>query len=329
VVARFAGNVSRNFSPEWAFIPEYGVALLVFKSRIRLLVNFMKLVYLDKKDRVRAWSGSHQAIISASVVTVFLLLPLWHESTSGQFVLEPVDHALVRAVVPGMVEKIFVKEGTRVVAGDVLAKLRNVPLESHVAEVQAQYAVATDRATLAAMRYENYGAAIKERDRLAAESEQTRRKAANLELLSPIAGIAVTARPQDRVGSYLTEGTEVVEIADLQTLRARIYVSEYDMYKVHEGAPAKLQVEGVPDTWQTHASKIAPVSSQSDPTLIDQTKFKGLHAPQFYLVELEVSGADGRLKPGMTGVARVYGRRISLAGLALQNLRVVLGRKIW
>ena len=52
VVARFAGNVSRNFSPEWAFIPEVGVAFLVFKSRIRLLVNFMKLVYLDKKDRL-------------------------------------------------------------------------------------------------------------------------------------------------------------------------------------------------------------------------------------------------------------------------------------
>ena len=37
IVARFAGNVSRNFSPEWAFIPEYGVAVLIFKSRIILL----------------------------------------------------------------------------------------------------------------------------------------------------------------------------------------------------------------------------------------------------------------------------------------------------
>jgi multidrug efflux pump subunit AcrA (membrane-fusion protein) len=139
----------------------------------------------------------------------------------------------------------------------------------------------------------------------------------------------VTARPADLLGSYVTEGKELVEIADLDTLRARIYASEYDMYKVHQGAPARLQVEGVPETWRTYVTAIAPASSQSDPTLLDPSKFKGLHPPQFYLVDLQVSGVDGRLKPGMTGVARVYGERISLAGLAWRNLRVVLGRKIW
>lgn len=49
VVARFAGNIVRNFSPEWGFIPEILVALLIFRSRIRLLGNFMKFLYLDKK----------------------------------------------------------------------------------------------------------------------------------------------------------------------------------------------------------------------------------------------------------------------------------------
>ncbi len=297
IVARFAGNVSRNFSPEWAFIPEYGVALLVFKSRIRLLVNFMKLVYLDKKERVRVWLGSHRALLTAAVVIALLLLPVWHQSTSGSFVL--------------------------------VAKLRNLPLQSDVAEAQAQFVVAADRMTLAAMHYENYGTALQERQRLAAQSEQLRQKAANLEINSPISGVVLSPRLRDRVGSYLTEGTELLEVADLSTLRARIYVSEYDMHKVRAGAPAKLQVEGVPKTWQSRAAAITPVSQASDPTLVDPSKFKGLHPPQFYLVELLVSGADGSLKPGMTGVARVYGKRTSLAGLALETLRVVLGRKIW
>ncbi len=127
----------------------------------------------------------------------------------------------------------------------------------------------------------------------------------------------------------MTAGTDLLEIADLNTLRARIYVSEYDMYKVREGAPARLKVEGIARTWNTIATAISPVSQQTDPTLIDTTKFKGLHPPQFYLVELLVSGSDGRLKPGMTGVARIYGRRMSLAGLVLQSLRIALGRKIW
>jgi len=329
VVARFAGNVSRNFSPEWAFVPEYGVALLVFKSRIRLLVNFMKLVYLDKKDRVRAWLGSHRAIATAAAAVALLLLPVWHQSTSGSFVLEPAQRAVVRSVVPGLLEDVFVNEGTIVAPGQPLATLRNVPLESDVAEAQAQFVVAADRMTLAAMHYENYGAASEERRRLLAQSEQLSLKAANLEIKSPISGVVLSPRLRDRVGSYLTPGTELLEVADLGTLRARIYVSEYDMYKVREGAPAKLQVEGIPRIWRSRALAITPVSQASDPTLIDQTKFKGLHPPQFYLIELLMSDPDGRLKPGMTGVARVYGKRTSLGGLALETLRIVLGRKIW
>src|ERR1700719_934894 len=137
VVARFAGNVSRNFSPEWAFIPEYGVALLVFKSRIRLLVNFMKLVYLDKKDRVRAWLGSHRSILTAAALLVLLLLPIWHQSTAGNFVLEPAQLAIVRPPVAGLLENVYVREGMSVIAGQPLAKLRNLPLQSHVAEAQA------------------------------------------------------------------------------------------------------------------------------------------------------------------------------------------------
>ena len=55
VVARFVGNVFRNFDPDWSFVPELATAALIFRSRIRTLVNFMKFVYLDKKDRVWAW----------------------------------------------------------------------------------------------------------------------------------------------------------------------------------------------------------------------------------------------------------------------------------
>ena len=329
VVARFAGNVSRNFSPEWAFIPEYGVALLVFKSRIRLLVNFMKLVYLDKKDWVRAWLESRRSLLVAAAVLVFLLLPVWHESTSGPFLLALAHRAVVRAVVPGLVEDIFVQEGASVSAGERLAKLRNLPLQSDVANAQFLYVVAADRAISAATQYENYGTALKERETLAAQFEQLRLKAAHLEITSPISGVILTPRLQDRVGSYLTEGAELLEVADLNTLQARIYVSEYDMRKVREGAQAKLQVEGVAETWRSRATAIAPVSRESDQSLIDQTKFKGLHPPQFYLVELPVSDERRRLKPGMRGVARIYGRRMSLAGLILDDLRMMLGRKIW
>lgn len=328
VVARFAGNVSRNFSPEWAFVPEYGVALLVFKSRIRLLVNFMKLVYLDKKDRVRAWIASRPLFVGA-VLLIFCLLPLWHQSTYGRFVLEPIRRSVVRATVPGIVSDVFVREGSMVRPGEPLAKLRNLRLESDTDQAQARLVLASSRAISAQLRQDGYGSAIQERERLAVESAQLRLKTEDLRLESPMAGIVLTPRTQERVGSYLTEGSELLEIADVSTLRARIYVSEYDMYKVREGAPTKLYVDGTLRKWQSTAASVTPVASLGDPTLVDQAKFKGLRLPQFYAVEIPVADSAGVLRPGMTGTARVYGERRSLAGFAIEAIKVVLGRKIW
>jgi putative peptide zinc metalloprotease protein len=328
VVARFAGNVSRNFSPEWAFIPQYGVALLVFKSRILLLVNFMKLVYLDKRDRVRAWIFSRRPLLAAVAALVFCLLPLWRQSASGRFVLEPVNRSVVRAAVPGLVSDILVHEGSVVQPGDLLAKLRNLPLQSDVAAARSRLVMASARAVSAQLRHADYGSAVQDRDRLAVQSTQLTLKAGSLELRSPIAGIVLTPHLGSRLGSYLTEGTQFLEVADVGALQARIYVSEYDMYKVREGAPARLHIDGTAHKWESRAGSVTPAAA-SDPSLMDQTKFKGLRPPQFYAVEIPVSDEGGSLKPGMTGTARVYGQRRSLAGFAIETLKVLLGRKLW
>jgi multidrug resistance efflux pump len=170
---------------------------------------------------------------------------------------------------------------------------------------------------------------MNEQERLKVESQQLRAKADDLELRSPITGVVLTPHLRDRLGSYLTEGSDVAEVADLTALRARIYVSEYDMYKVHPGATAKLYVDGTLRKWQSHAAAVTPVATENDPSLIDKTKFKGLRPPQFYAVDIPLREENGRLKPGMTGSARVYGERRSLLGFAIEALRVVLGRKIW
>jgi len=328
-LARFAGNVFRNFSPEWAFIPEYGVALLIFRSRIRLLVNFMKLVYLDKKDRVLAWLKSHRPLVVGLAVVVFLFLPIRHESASGSFVLEPVHRAVVRAMVPGVLEGVYVKEGTPVKAGQPLATLRNLPFQSDVAAAKAQYVVAAGRATSAALAYRNFGVAAKERDRLAARSTGFELKAANLEIASPISGVVLTPRLEDHVGSYLTAGAELLEVADPTQLLARIYVSEYDLYKVKDNAAAKLRIDGIPETWESRVAAITPLSSSSDPTVVDLRKYAGLRPPQFYVVQIPMTSLNSRLKPGMTGMARVYGKRQSLTEWAFEQVRIILDRKVW
>src|SRR5712692_9485683 len=329
IVARFVGNVFRNFNPEWSFIPELATAALIFRSRIRLLVNFMKFVYLDKKDRVRAWFASRGFLAIAGVTTLFLLLPLWHESAQGRFVLEPAKRAVIRNLEPGTVTQVYAEEGMSVASGAPLVRLRNLPLQSKLARSEADYAVASMRATSAALHYVGLGPAVEERNRLAQQTQELGSQVASLELSSPISGVVLTPRLSDRLGAYVPAGTELVEVADLGIMRARIYVSEHDMYKLRVGSRASLQVEGILKKWNAHALAISPVSTEIDSGLKGQTQYQGMRPPNFYSAELLVANPDGRLKPGMSGTARVYGQRRSLAGFIWQEAMNFVGRKVW
>jgi hypothetical protein len=120
-----------------------------------------------------------------------------------------------------------------------------------------------------------------------------------------------------------------MDIADLRVMRARIFVSEHDLYKLVPGSRVRLQVNGFWKRWDSRMSSLAAQSSQIDPSLTEENKFKGLSQPNFYVAESEIVNSNGRLKPGMIGLARIYGVRRSIAGLLWQEVRRFLVRKLW
>ena len=329
ILARFVGNIFRNFDADWSFIPELATGALIFRSRIRSAVSLMKFVYLDKKDRVLSWLTSRRARWAIAGLVGFLLLPFWRESIDGQFVLEASNRAIIRAEVPGTVEKVYADEGQAVTSGATLVQLRNVPLESRRSRSEADYRLAGADVNSAELHYAETGAALQKRDQFAQENRILDSEAATLALKTPIAGVVTTPRVADRLGSYVTAGTELVEVVDTRTMRARIYVSEYEMYKYGPNSVARLQVVGLFRKWDASGLTASPISSEIAPGLLDLSKFKGMRPPTFYAINLLVKNEDGSLKPGMVGTARLYGRRRSVAGLCYQEIANFAGRKLW
>ena len=329
IIAGFVGNVVRNFSPEWGFIPELAVAALIFRSRIRLLGKFMKFLYLDKKDRIFAWFTLKHSLAVGVLIVLLLVLPLWHDSVSGRFVLEPVHTATIRAHIPGTVTQLFVTEGQEVTANQPLAVLRNLPLQSEYEQTKARLSMATEHAKAASMQYVGLGEALQDREQLAARAVQDSQRNAELQLRAPISGFVVTPKVRDLIGSYLTEGSQLLQVADLSALRARIYVSEYELYKIRNGAPARIQVQGRFKKWRAQLISIAQEPEEMDANLLGNVTLKGMNPPHYYLVDLVVENPDFALKPGMIGVARVYGKRRSLVGLGWEIVSEFWGRKLW
>jgi multidrug efflux pump subunit AcrA (membrane-fusion protein) len=260
---------------------------------------------------------------------VLLALPVWHESIVGKFVLEPFRIAVVRAHVPGMVESIKVREGEQVSVGQTIGILQNLPLTSGYEGARAQLLLASERAKEASRQYKDFGAALKEKEHQAAQVQQYSEMDKALKIVSPIDGTVVTPRVQDLSGMYLNSGQELLEVADLSVLRARIYVPEHEMYKLRPEAQARLQVGGFLRMWRANAAYVGARPVEMPGGLSGNNALNGLSPLHFYLVDLEVANQDFALYPGMTGMARIYGGRKSLAGLGWEWIRNFWGRKLW
>jgi len=327
-VALFAYNVLHSYIPEYAWIPTLLIALLLFRSRIRKLVRFMKEVYLDKKDRVRAWLTPVRLALCFGVVLTIVFVPLWPDFVTGRFVLEPARLAVIRAEVPGVVEQVTVAEGERVAPGTMLVQLRNLELQSEAAQANARFRESSARYLNAELRYADFGRAEHERDEAAEQSRVLTQQLKSLKLTSPIAGVVVTPNLQDLTGSYVDVGTEIAEVADLETMTARVYIPEFDMRDVRLGTRVRLQVPSRIEPMSGVLTSIDPLSSQIDPALAEKSQLSGIVAAPSYVGFVSLQN-DGSLHEGMTGTAKLFVRRRSLANMAARFARDLFESRFW
>lgn len=335
LAVNFVFHLLQKFSPDWAFVPALWLGYKVFKSRIRTLVNFMKLVYLDKKERVQQWMTPRNMAIAGAGLLLFVVLPWRRVGLEGRFILEPADRAVVRARVPGTVTAMFATEGQKVAAGEPLARLRNLALESEAAEANANSKVANARATKAQLTYVSFGASERERQRAEQRASLLQDEVRALDLRTPIAGVVTTPKTGNLLGSYMEQGADVIEVADNFAMLARIYVPEFNIGEVQEafqseaGAPAEMHFDGLFRSKPAKVTAIAPASTVMAPGLAHVQDYKGIPTPHFYEVMVKADNGPGDLREGMTGTAKIYIGRRPLVVSAYQMARDFIRRKLW
>jgi putative peptide zinc metalloprotease protein len=328
-VARFVGNIFRHYSPAWAFVPTMLIAFLIFKSRIFKLGKFMRTVYAEKRSSVTHSMTPIRITISAIVLVVLLGVPFLRETVHARFTLEPQQSAIVRTEVPGTVVEVLVHEGQTVERGSPLLVLHNLDLESQQARSEADLELARSRNTEAQMRYVSVGGAEQEVQSDSQKNRLLEQELSRLELRSPIAGSVVTPEPANLLGSHLGAGVAAVEIADLSSLRARLFVPESEMREVKPGQAVSLRLDTSFRTLSGTVGEIALASSEMEPGLEAKPEYKGLTAPRYYVVTVAEPNSENKLMYGMTGTAKIYTVRRSMAGLAWQTAEDFVRRKLW
>jgi putative peptide zinc metalloprotease protein len=320
-------HILRSFTPEWAFLPALAIGFWVFKSRVKLLVAFMKTLYLDKKERVISWlTPIHVALISSAALVV-LLAPIWPDFVPGPFLLKAKQSAVLRAAVPGTVIAVSVEEGSQVAAGALLLQLRNSSIESESALAQSELRQATARANTAALLYTDFAGAEEERQHRLSNRDLATERTAKLSVISPLAGVVMTPHPSDLVGRSVSEGDMLLEVNDLSHIKADVYIPEFQMHDVRVSQPVRLLVYGRVRPLAGVLSAVAPASSPAT-GLLPKDQLQGINPPRYYVGTVLLAN-DAQLNAGMTGSAKVLVARRSLLGFAYRFSRDLVRRKIW
>lgn len=325
-LARVTYRVSSIFTPDWAFVPASLVAYSIFKGRIEKFVGFAKTVFQQhrgtmKKYRIPIW-------VTAAVLFVIALLPLWRETVAAPVILEPKERAVLTAHVAGWVKDVRVHEGQVVPAGAPIAAMSDLSVEGEYVRATSQLQQASAKATEARLRYTDFASADAERRSLQQRVEALSDKARRLSVTAPIGGVVVSPRIEELQGSYLAEGSKIAEVDDVSVMRARIYVDESEMRTLTNLHHVKVKLRDRLSAANGTVESISWTPQEPDPGLIDTNKYKGLKPPPQYAVSVLLAN-DGTMRSGMIGEAKLFGQRQSVIEKLLRPVANFAGRKIW
>lgn len=154
-------------------------------------------------------------------------------------------------------------------------------------------------------------------ERLLAELAQLDDLLDRTKIYASISGTLTTYRFEEKIGDFLEEGAEVCEIANDDKVVVEMPVAEKDIDIIELGQAVKFKVRGYPSrSFEATVDEIAPVATRDGATTS-------------ILLRAYVDNDDRILKPGMTGVAKVYCGMSFVANVLTRDLVRFIRTEFW
>lgn len=313
----FVNNVFTSHLGDWGYLATAGVFYLFLRKRLKMWAGSARGYIESARLRFMAWRIRWWQQGLAAGFLLLLFVPPTALKVVSDFRLEPARHAEIRAVVPGVVSRVEVREDSAVPAGAAIAVLSNPDLETQarLGDLQLRQAESAMRAAEARFDTAQTAVYVRQAQRLEFDRTQTQWKLDHLILRAPFAGVVATPLIEQRTGSYLKEGDELALLVDRQTMRARALIWDRDLEDVEKGARVDLKVRSFPfRTFTGQVEQIMPAASPNRPLAAPAgLERRGQDLANFFEVDLDFPNPGGVLREGMTGTARIYGRRYPIA----------------
>ncbi len=258
-------------------------------------------------------------VLSLAALVFVAMVPLPH-SVPADAELVPSERRLIAAPFDGFVEQVVVKPGEAVSAGQLLARLDSVELELELTRRDGEIASAESEFRAAMASYDRQATAIARAklDRERALRALVSQRLDRIELRAPIDGLIVSGDPADAIGTPVTRGEALFEIARADGFEVHLMVHERHIREVQEGQVGSLSLRSRPSEAMPFIVRaIHPVAESAD----GASRFRVRAA-------LDVPpGITPR--PGESGIASLNTDRVSLARRWGQTLLQHLSELWW
>jgi hypothetical protein len=276
------------------------------RQPLREALQTVKQVIRERSPawRDRPWR-SRLLIAGVAVLVLGVLLP-WPITITGPFLAAPVVSMPMAAPDSGIVQRVQIREGTRVAAGAPLMQIRNLPLERELVQSRRL----SDSLAVRLAQARSHGRSAEAAEIEAERSSEEARLAGLAQRVEALriralgAGTVVTPRPEDLVGRWVANGAAVLQVGEFDSVEVRIALPGAGSTLIRPGSPARL----LPD-----ATMSGPVSA-----LV--TSISTTATPEAVEARLRLPALQG-WRPGMTGRARVTVRQSNLWGALWWGIR--------
>jgi putative peptide zinc metalloprotease protein len=314
-IARLLDNFYSKVVPELAVILLLVTLYFFFRKRIRLVVRVSRLFYLDKKELVMSPRARLPLLAAAAGLVLLLAVPWGRRTIRMNAVIGPAVSVKVEAPEDGVIREVFAREGDVLRAGQPLFRIESSGVAADFAALSARRTGAADevgRSLWSGDAGSVYRAERKEGAATAGLAHDAARTA-RLAIPSPMDGRLLTARTEDLVGRWVTAGTVLGTVGDTRQLTAVFPVSERLLTDLVVGAPVSVQLHTRP--FQILRGTIVSIAPASQPAPLDAPQtLRPSETPGRIVAVARFENADGSLKPGLEGLAKIRGPRSSLVG---------------
>ena len=317
LVLVFVKNILVARLGDWGYLATLGVIYFLARKGIRESIPLVRGWFRQKKEDYMAWKVTRWQQAGAAGLALLLLVPPMTTRVSTALVMEPGKSAPIRAEVSGQVQAVYARAGETVKAGQVLAVLRNPELESESRGLRDEMSLANSELRNGQERsdYDKAAIGVRERSRLSQELAVTERNVDLLQVRAPIDGVIVADDLDQKAGSFMQAGDSLGKVVDRSNMKARILVRDWELEDVKDGAAVKVKVAPFPfRTYSGSVEKIMPAAALDHPVAqTEELQRLGQKLTNYFAVEMEFPNADGSLREGMTGTARIAGKSSPLA----------------